>query len=159
MLDLRFARQIFGRGIVVLAVAALTLGALSGCGGSGDAGTDQRLTHAQVIKQGDAICVSAGTKASDELTERIEKLPGALTPKTEEELILTINVPAIESMSAELAELDAPPEDAQELEAIAAAFSDAVADVKGNPRSSAQDPYAKASGLAGAFGFIECGKF
>jgi len=159
MLDLYPARQIICRGIAALAVIAMALGALSGCGGGDDAETEQQLTHAQVIKQGDTICAGAGTKASNELTEQIEQLPGALTPETEEELILTVNVPAIESMAAELAELDAPPEDARELEAIATAFNDAVAKVKSNPRSSAQDPYAKASGLAGAFGFIECGKF
>src|SRR4051794_8351607 len=146
----------------VLAVpmsALLILFSLAGCGSSSGDETTAELTHAQVVKRGDAICARTSTTASKELTTQIKKLPEGLTPEAEKELILTVSLPAMETMAADLSDIDAPAKEKQELRAISTAFRDSLARVKANTRLIVQDPYAKASGLADDFGFVECSKF
>jgi|SRR5215203_437140 len=142
----------------IVALACLT--ALAGCGSSEDGEGGAQLTHAQVVKEGDVICARTSATASKELSARLKELPQGLTPKVEEDLILTVTVPAIEGMAADLAQIESRPEDEQKLKAISAAFTAAVAKIKKNPVAGIQnDPYAKASGLADTFGFIECSKY
>ena len=149
-------------GILAISTAALLIiVSLSSCGdSSGDQGGTQQLTHAQAVKQADAICARTSATASKELTARLKKVPQGVTPEVEEELILTVSVPAIEGMATDLAEIDAGPEDKQELKAISVAFTGAAAKIKENPVANIQnDPYTEASGLADAFGLTECSKY
>jgi len=145
---------------VVLAVLFAT-GALAGCGGGDDSTASEELTHAQVIKQGDAICARYGTEASEELRTKLQAATQGIDAATEEELVLTINVPAIEGIATDLGQLQASSEDQEELEAIAGAFGDAAVKIKSNPRPTdpTKSPYDEASNLAAAFGFVECSKF
>lgn len=146
----------------VLAFLALTLLVFTGCGSDGDSTETKALTHAQVVKEADAICAKEGTEASSKLSSEIKRLESSQQPldsSAEVKLVLAINIPAIEHIASGLDELDAPPEDAKELEAVATAFADAASEIKSNPQGNYQDPYGKASGLAGAFGLVECSKF
>jgi hypothetical protein len=91
--------------------------------------------------------------------EGLEQGQQGLTPSKQEELVLSINVPAIEDIARGLDELNPPAEDAEELQAISDAFAKAAEKIKDDPQGTFQDPYRRASGLAGAFGFVECMKF
>jgi len=150
--------------VAALAAATCLVVAL-GCGGGDDESTTAagpELTHAQVVKQGDAICSQAGAKASRELSAAIKDLPRSqgLDKATEERLVLTINVPAIEGMAADLDALNPPAADQEELQAVVDGFKDATAKIKAEPRAAPPaGPYGKASALAGSFGFQECSKF
>jgi len=123
------------------------------------------LTKAELIKRGDKICSEASSKVVEELqvhkTEYGRGFGRQPTKKQNEEGLVDLALPVIQQEAEEIAALDAPAGDEDEIEAIAKALEEGVAKTEAKPSlaesSGAGNPLAKASTLSQAYGFKVCG--
>lgn len=144
-----------------LALAAIAaVASLAGCGSGGDGTASAPLTKAEFIKQGDAICEKADGKQKVELQAYLKEHPAARSSQAgQEKMILEVGAPPIQSEAEELAALEPPADDQDEIGAIVEAIEEAVSKVKEDPSNlttGAKGPFAKADKLARAYGFKAC---
>ena len=125
--------------------------------------TTPALSKAALIKQGDAICTKGNESIETEANEFAKennvntKKP---TKAQKEEVITEVVAPNVHRQGEEIAELGAPSGDEAEVEAIVAAVEGAADELEENPTLlfEGTNPLAKASKLAGSYGFKVCGE-
>jgi hypothetical protein len=145
----------------VIAVAAI----VAGCGSSSDESSDTTaaLTKAEFIEQGDAIC-EKGNQSIEAGAEEFAEDNGIDTQKPtkaqQEEVIVEVVAPGVRRQGEEIADLGAPGGDGEIVEAIVAAVEDGSDELEENPSQliEGQNPLAKGSKLAKAYGFEACGE-
>jgi len=146
------------------AVIAVLLGilVLAGCGSSGSEGSSSsgtELSKAEFIKQGDAICAKTDKVQETELQEFQKKDPeGKLTPAVREEMVTDAGLPPIQDEIKELADLQGPSADSDEIEAIVDGIEEALKKAEADPSLllKGPDPFAAVGKKAAAYGFKEC---
>jgi hypothetical protein len=153
--------------LAVATGAVLAVLGLSACG-TGDSSTSTdagvaSLSHSQVLRQGDKICVKAGTRVSHGIAKasRAAAKDGKqLTVAHEEAILRTVTGPAIVEMADELARLVPPPSDQAKLAAIASAFEAAGRKLERKPAVGVRtDVFTRAARMAGAYGLHACSAF
>jgi hypothetical protein len=160
-------------GVVAIAIVAAGCGS-SSSDSSGTSGSDTTastgdttattatLSKAELIKQGDAICTKGNESVEAEANEFAKennvntKKP---TKAQKEEVITEVVAPDLRKQGEEIAELGAPSGDEAEVEAIVAAVEGAADELEETPSLlfEGTNPLAKASKLAGGYGFKVCG--
>jgi len=139
----------------------------AGCGGGGDStATDESvaLTKAEFIKQGDAICEQGNDQLEDEADEFAEDNDVDTSNPTEEqqeEVIVTVVGPALQSQADELSGLGAPEGEEDKVTAIVEALEAGAQELEDDPGSlleSGAEPLEEANKLATEFGFKTCGQ-
>jgi len=142
-----------GRGLIAALLGVLVISLVgAGCG------DDSSLTKAEFIQQGDAICAKAESKKNADLEAAFKKQVNAGKPMNkafEQNLVTTVALPPVVSMTEELATLDAPDEDA---EAIVSAYESSIEGIEENPSSvlDGSNPFEEADKLAANYGFKAC---
>jgi hypothetical protein len=130
-----------GRGSILAATGAAICALLLGCGGSGGSG----LSKAEFTKQADAICKQAQQEASE------EALKGSIKG------VAVVVATLLNKEADEIAALDGPSEDAEQIEAIvgSARKTAEALEAKGEyPEAKAS--LVEAEKLAAAYGLDEC---
>lgn len=149
-------KGVIGSIVAVLVAASLLV---AGCGGGDDEATSS-LTHAQFIKQGNALC----KKSEEEKGKAIQAIAAELDPSKplttprKEQLVLTIILPPYEQMIEDLKKLGPPEEDEEEFEALTEEMEAAARKTKEDPSvavTSIKD-FAKANKMAKDFGLSTC---
>lgn len=159
------------RGIVASLIAVLAcVAALAGCGSSGGSeatdgttvvvATNQDLTQAELIKEGDAICEKADKVQEVGLKAYLKKNPQGQSNKAEQsKMVLTVGLPPIQTEVEELAELGAPPGEEAKVQAIIGGIEEAIEKGEEDPDSllgAAKNPFNGVRKLAAAYGFKAC---
>lgn len=144
------------KGLVAFIVALLALGVvlLSGCGGGSD---EESLTKAEYVRKGNAICGKWQQARGDMFRSINQELKPPVTQKKKEDVILQLLAP-YETATEGLAELPLPDGAEKEAEAVVTAMEDGLAQAKANPGTlvSSNVPFAKSNELAEDFGLTEC---
>lgn len=146
-------------GVMAIAMVA------AGCGSSSDDSTETVvLTKTEFIKQGDAICKQGSSQISDEADEFAEENDiDTSNPSKEdqEEVIVSVVAPALQTQADEISELGAPEGEEEKVTAMIEALeagAEKLEDEPGALLESKADPLAEANKLANEFGFKECGR-
>ncbi len=145
-----------------LALAAVLLVALAGCGGDDEASTTETTTKAGFIAAADQICTETGAKISAEAQERF---PDGLAPgegDAIEQFFAEVTIPALKAQYEQIGELTPPEGEEDEVEAIVEAGNAAVAKAEKDPASLAvltgfKTPFDEVGELQRDFGFEVCG--
>ena len=138
------------RGSIAFLLGASISFSLVGCGGSED-----QLTKAQFLRQGNAICRQAGAEQM-ELAGHYKK--GQVAPG-EYEAVTAVFLPPMEKELRRLAALSPPQGDEKEVRAILKAIESGVDDAKADYLDlfvKQTDPFAEANELARKYGFHAC---
>jgi hypothetical protein len=139
---------------------------VAGCGGS-DGGTtaaEVRLTRAQLIKQGDTICEEADQRRLAGLQPYIEEDPTGRSQSLpeKERVVREVLLPPFQEEAEELAELNPPKADEDELQALVQALESAVERGEKDPASilerGAIVQFGHAEKLGRQYGFERCGR-
>jgi hypothetical protein len=148
--------------LLIVALGALTLIILSGCGGgSGNSGTTP-ITKAQLISLGDKICNNADNiefKKSVAYEQKHRKELSSLSSEMRvAKLLVIIGLPSILKEGEELEALGMPVGGEKRLEAIYAALRKAVSESMKAPLTmeDPNGPFAEVDHLAHAYGFKSC---
>ena len=153
--------------LIVLLAGVLAIAVIAGCGSSDDSTeTDESvaLTKVEFIKQGDAICAKGNERLEDEADEFAEDNDvdtGNPTEDQQEEVIVTVVGPALQSQADELGELGAPEGEEDKVTAIVEALEAGAQELEDDPGSlleSGAEPLVEARKLATEFGFKTCGQ-
>lgn len=158
--------------VAVGACLALAVVAL-GCGG-GDSSTEASttnaantasMTKAEFIAYADPICQKANKrKLAMVRAYGVEHHLGPRNPLAGEEaarLMLTVVLPDIKAQAEKLAAMEAPPNDAHDVDAIALEILKAVEKAELKPKLIFQhstSPFLKPNAMARKFGFKVCGQ-
>lgn len=143
---------------LLIAVAACSALALTGCGSSDGAKAESEagaLSKSEYIKKAGAICTGAekrldavGETFKDPANPTLEELTTALEEHA---------VPEFEKVAADLRKLEPPAADAKEVDAFLDALDAAVAKIKAEPMSLVDEAtFADANKKAEAYGLDAC---
>lgn len=150
--------------IVLLAGVVAIAAVAAGCGSSSDSTeTTAALSKAEFIKQGDAICEKGSKQIETEAEEFAEDNnidTSKPTNKQQEEVIVTVVAPSLQTQADELSELGAPEGEEGKTAAIIDALEAGAEEVEDDPGTlleSGTNPLGKASELATKYGFKACG--
>lgn len=113
--------------IMAVGAVAVTCLVAGGCGTSGNASTSAPLTHAQFIKQADAICQKFQKRRQTEAAEWVQEQPGE-TGQVEahyDEGLKTVAAPSMQEEAEELEGLSPGKKDAKELARMTKHFKQA----------------------------------
>jgi hypothetical protein len=149
---------------VIAFAALLAIAVLAGCGSSGSGGSSDsstaELSKAEFIKQGDAICAKTDKVQETELQEFQKKDPeGKLTQAVREEMVSDAGLPPIQDEVEELAALQGPSADSDEIEAIVGGIEEALKEAEADPSlllKGGSGPFTEPGKLAATYGFKEC---
>lgn len=140
-------------GAATLLVTALALGA---CGG----GDDPRLTKAQYVEQGSAICGQTSARI-EEAAQGAFNEPGKIpTPEEITDFATGTVAPAIEEEVEQLRELRPPEDDEERIDDVLRAGRDGVDTVRQDPTiilNSTDDGFGRYQELSAAYGLQNCG--
>jgi hypothetical protein len=143
-------------GLIAGVVALLVFGVV-GCG-DGDS-TEEALTKAQFLRQGNAICFKKEKERNDIINEEGARLSGKTKNLVaeQEKLVLKI-LPTYEESAAGLDELGAPEGDEKQVEAIVKAMEEAAEKVKADPGTAVTTslPFKKPNELNEGYGLKAC---
>ncbi len=133
----------------------------SGCGGGADGATaaSQPLTKAQFIKKASAICASEEERKKAGLRPLVKPGVGVFgaDEKELEKMVAKVINPLYEEMIAELAALNPPTKDKQEVAAIVHKFEKYLAISEANPSLLVhRDPFGYADEAAAKYGIEGC---
>ncbi len=149
--------RMLGAAVGLLAVVLM----VSGCGGSADSSETVKLSKAEFIRQGDAICEKARQAKAADLEVEIQRISREgdleeLTLRDQEDLVLNVVLPTFEQMSAELSALNGP--SSPGARAVARAFARTVSELKENPEivTTRRNVFYTADEKAAAYGFKVC---
>jgi hypothetical protein len=144
----------------VMAIAIVA----AGCGSGDDSTETVVLTKAEFIKQGDAICAKGSKQIEDEADEFAEENDIDINNPSkgdQEEVIVTVVVPSLQTQADELSELGAPDGEEEKAEAMIAALEAGAEELEDEPGTLLEneaDPLGGANKIAHEFGFKECGR-
>lgn len=155
--------------LIALLVGVLAIAALAAGCGSGDDSTDTEavdvtITKDQLIAQGDKICEKGNQRLEDEADEYAKENDVDTSNPTEEQqedVIVTVVGPALQSQADEIDALGAPEGEEDEVDAIVEALEAGAQELEDDPGSllkSGAEPLGEASKLASEFGFKVCGQ-
>ncbi|HEU4739484.1 MAG TPA: hypothetical protein VFS54_10450 [Solirubrobacterales bacterium] len=143
--------------------ALLLVGAVlvAGCGGGEDtADAIVRLTKAEFIKQGDAICKEVFKRReqqANEFGEENDVTFGSASEEQLEKLVTEVVVPSLEQQADELSALGTPKGDEKQIEEIIASLKGAAGEIRNNPKLIFKsNPLEEPDELARAYGFKVC---
>lgn len=147
-------------GVMAIAIVA------AGCGSSsGDDSTETVvLTKAEFIEQGDAICARGSKQIEDEADAFAEENDIDIdnpSRSDQEEVIVTVVAPSLQTQADELSELGAPDGEEEKAEAMIAALEAGAEELEDDPGTLLEDeadPLGKANRIANEFGFKTCGQ-
>jgi len=149
-----------GKRLTAMLAGALALAAIAGCGGSD---SEESLSKAQYIKQGDAICQEAYDEYQSEYDAYAKEhgiKKGAFPSRKQlYEVMEEFYIPSREARLAGLQELNPPSADEDEVEAILAATEDGLEKANKNAQllfGETPYPFEKANDLSTAYGFEVC---
>jgi len=150
----------FGPILALTVAIAAVAAALTACGGSTSAAATG-LTHAQLLRQGDAICVKAGRRIAVGVAQEVKKSGGkGLDQAAQEKILATITGPGIERMAAELGDLRPPANEADAMSAVVIAFERAGRRLQEKPKEGTRkNLLAPPARKAEKFGFESCSQF
>ena len=135
----------------LVAIAAIA----SGCGG----GDDDSLTKAEFTRKAEAICTKGQEKKGTALAAGFEeKGKKASSKAVQEELVTDYALPPLDQMTAELAALDPPSEDEEQVEEMIGSYEEALAKMKKDPAIgiAESNPFAEADRMAQQYGLEVC---
>ncbi len=142
---------------LIASTALIILTIASGCGG-GD--SSSQLTKAEFVKQAGAICEKADETQSASFQAYAKTHSGDLSKKAEQEkVIVAVGLPPIEVEAEELADLDAPSDDENQIQAIVDGINEAIDEGKEDPTSLSSgigNPFNKVNKLAREYGLKGC---
>lgn len=149
-------------GAFVTALAAL---AIAGCGDSDDgsstsSGSDAK---AQFIAAADQLCAESGASTDAAVQKRIAKLKtDSLSSEQVTVIITEVTLPAAKELYEQIGELEPPPDDAADVDAILAAADQAVKEAEADPGALAvitggETPFDELNQLERDFGLEVCG--
>lgn len=129
-----------------------------------DGPSQEPLTRAEMIKEGDLLCKRSSLTIVTELQRHKEDYGRGFsnkpTQKQNEEGIVDIVLPAILRETRYLDKLNPPPADQDEIDAIVKALRDGVKETEGDPGLALEggpNPLSKAARLSKEYGFKICG--
>jgi len=139
--------SIVGLAVLVALVAA-------GCGGGG---SDETVTKADFVRQGNAICGKWQQARTAAFSELSQKFKPPVTQAKREEAVLFILKPYGESIQG-LNELDPPAGEEAKVEAMIKAMEEGFAQAKADPSSviSGTVAFKKSNKLVEEYGLKEC---
>lgn len=141
--------------LIALGVVCLALLA-AGCGGN----DSTSLTKAEFIKQGDAICKETDKSQNQKIRAYLAENPKTPSTKANTEKVISVAFPQIKAEVEELAALDPPSGDEEEIEAIVAGVEEGLEEAEKNPvstnKTGAGNPFDEVGKLARKYGFKEC---
>jgi hypothetical protein len=156
------------------ALVAFAIAAAAGCGGgddvatgkgaAGDAAASQPasgLTKAEFIERGDAICKKADVEQVKVFDAFIKENPGIQRTEAGQNEMVLIALPQIRAEAKELAALEAPSGDEDEIAALVAGIEKAVEQGEGKPSvllGGAANPFDAVDRLADRYGFKVCNR-
>lgn len=145
---------------MLVGVAALAILSV-GCGDS-SSGSEDSLTRAELIKQGDAICKEASTKlaAESEAFRKSKGLKEGASPSEELyfELVEQVYLPSVEKRVEAIEGLNPPSADEGQIEAILLATEEGIATTRKDVKSFfKEDPFKESKELSQRYGFKVCG--
>lgn len=147
--------------IWALALLALALTALTGCGGDTDEA--EAPTKAAFIKRADAICSGADKKQEIGLQNYTKQNPNSnLDQDQVVKVVMRVGMPPLEEEAEELAELTPPAGDEDKIDTMVRGIEEAVDKAKANPQSMANpaaSPFRVIDEQAKAYGFKACSDF
>lgn len=148
--------------LIVLALIASALVA-AGCG------SDDSLTKAEFIQQGDVICRKFDAKRTTELEKfalKIARADKPITPQQKVDQVKNVLAPSIRSGIEELRELDPPSDEADQIDAILTGAEKAMDEMEEEAEAQAKsgkktlgtfrDPFTKTAQEAKTYGFKTC---
>lgn len=145
-------------------ISVLVAAAIAGCGG-GDGSDTSSVTKAEFVKQAGKICKETAERQYDavfalfkEQRERGQPSERELQEQTEE-VLTEVTVPGYERLADELARLRAPVNGSDQVDAIIAAYREAIREAKSDPASVVDgkaNPFAQPRKLALAYGVKDC---
>ncbi len=146
-------------GVMAIAIVA------AGCGSSSDDSTEVVvLSKTEFIEQGDAICAKGSKQIEDEADEFAEENDIDIDNPSkgdQEEVIVAVVAPSLQTQADELSELGAPDGEEDKAEAMIAALESGAEELEDEPGvllENEADPLGEANKLANEFGFKECGQ-
>jgi hypothetical protein len=157
----RFRNPRFGAHLPLFFVlAGIAVWALAGCGDSTSAAATT-LSHAQLIRRGDAVCAGAGRRITLGVAKETKRLGSkGLTQAAEERILATVTGPGIDRMAGELSGLPAPKVDAAAMSGIVSAFEAAARKLQQHPKAGTRtDLLEPPARMAEHFGFQSCSQF
>jgi hypothetical protein len=149
---------------ILLALTLLAALALPGCGSS-DSSSTPSITKAQLIKQGDAICLKADNLEFEESVEweqqHLEELKGLSQGARVAKILLKSGIPSIIDEKEKLEALGVPAGDEAQLEAFFNSIDAAIVKARKNPLAMnvPTGPFAPVDSLARKYGFKACSEF
>lgn len=151
--------------LLTAAVAAAALVMLvAGCGGGDETTGDETvtLTKAEFIKQGDAICKTAGDQSEKEAEEYAKENGFTLEDANEEQLedaVGEVLVSTLRRQAEELDALGAPEGDEEQVEEIIVSLEGATDAVEDDPSVVfKEEVFDEPNELAQDYGFKVCGE-
>ncbi|HET7418634.1 MAG TPA: hypothetical protein VFJ61_13510 [Solirubrobacterales bacterium] len=136
----------------------LALLLFAGCGSSSG---DEPLTHAEFLKQGNAICKKRNDEREKTISEALGKLAAekkkTVVPDEKKKILLEI-IPFFEQGTEELKELEAPEKDEEKVEAIIEAREKAAQETRDDLDKfiNSRDQYKVPNELSTEFGLERC---
>ena len=151
------------------AAVLLFVGALSGCGTSGDDSGEVSvktgsLSKAEFISRADAICTAARSEFNRQYVAFIQKHkpPPSKAGQIDwlDQIVETALLPTYEPRIEQIGALGAPDADAEDVSAFLNALSERLDEIKEEPTelSNGLQPFAKPVKLAKAYGLTGCVK-
>jgi hypothetical protein len=142
-------------GALMIAVVAV------GCGASGSTSP----TKAEFAQRADAVCGRAEEKrnaAVEAFAKKHSLGEGTPSKAVAEKLVTEAALPPFQDMTAQLAELEPPSGEEDQVKAIVEGFERAIEEVEEDPSSAlagSVDPFSKVSRAASSYGLKTCAAF
>jgi hypothetical protein len=153
----------------VLAAALTAAAIFAGCGGD-DGGDDSTSSEAKTdfIAKADQLCTQVGEDTNEAVQKRLGADPseGGKPPVVNDDDVIAIyediTIPALEGLFDDIAKLQPPPGDEDEIDAIVEAADQALAEAKKDPKILAKppgegNPFDDVNHLEQDYGFQVCG--
>ncbi len=144
-------RRTFAILISVLALAGIA----AGCGGD----DSDSLTKAEFVEQASKVCKEVNKETQKNLEAAVKAQEGVPPSKnTEEQLVNSVVIPALQKQHEELQELGAPEGDEDRVDAIVAELEKVTKEAEANPVGVAaqSDPFLKVDQLMKDYGIEAC---
>jgi hypothetical protein len=140
---------------VAIALAAACAFGAAGCGSEDETSTDATGTKSSFIKQGDEILCTKDRAVAEAAASINQKSPSRQELK---DLVLKGVLPAVQTAHDELASLDRPPADSEEITAFLTELQRTIDATEANPAQlvTGPDPFTEADKLILEYGLHQC---
>lgn len=143
--------------VLVVLIVALMTAAIVGCGGGEETAA---LTKPQFIQRADAICEKADKAQQNGIMKADQKTALDKMDKAEQqELVVRVGLPPVQNEAEEIAALNAPGGDEEQIDAIVSGIEAAVKMAEEDPGSitgASPSPFLAVNKLATRYGLKVC---